>query len=199
MKNILIGLILGTFSIAGAHAGQIALKSGEVLDSKTIKLPETFTIVLTDGTEQTVKTKDVQSIQLQKNPSIKNLIQQNEDPIDPQSLQSALDEFRTLSPFETPKQTFLTWKKYAEDGSIDGMTQCYASYRQDQVKKNLKKIKKKARKEMQHTMQVVDFIAADPIYQGKQAFLEVTWSKGLHSESQVLKFILEKDQWKIIE
>lgn len=198
MKQILSILIVLLLS-AHVWAAQIGLKSGEVIDAKKVDLPDKIAITGVDGKTQTIDTKEIQSIELEKAKTIKPLLKKNSPTLTETEIKNALDEFKELKPFETPKQTFLTWKDHASKGSIDGMVNCYASYRKSDVRKKLRKIRRKERKEMQQSMDLTSFVVADPIYQGKQAFLEVTWTKGLHSESQVLKFILEDQNWKIIE
>lgn len=173
------------------------MKTGEVFDAKSIDVPDEITMTLPDGTQKKVKKSDIQSIHLHRPKQFRT--DEGKRPATEAEIQAAIDEFKVKQPYETPKQTFLTWRAHAEEGDINGMVDCYASFRQSTVKKNLKKIKRKEREEMKQTMQLTSFVAQDPIYQGEKAFMEVTWSKGLYAENQVLKFILEDDQWKIIE
>ena len=79
------------------------------------------------------------------------------------------------------------------------MAACYASFNQKQVLKKLKKISKKDREKMRDTTTRTYFIPAQPLYQGVRATLEVTWTLGLRSDNQLLQFILEKNEWKIVQ
>ncbi|MEZ4820144.1 MAG: hypothetical protein R3A45_09720 [Bdellovibrionota bacterium] len=198
MRTFAFFLSAIVFYATPSWSAQIALQSGEVIDASKIDLPDQISITLEDGSTKKIDTKSIQSIELYQHPSISPLLTP-ETKLTEDEIKNALDEFRQLKPYETPKQTFLTWKEQAGKGSISGMVDCYASYRQSEVRKKLKKINRKKRKEMQQTMNLTSFTVADAVYQNNQAFLEVTWSKGLHSENQVLTFILEGQEWKIIE
>lgn len=177
---------------------QIELQTGEVIEAKKTDLPSALGVTLENGQHQSIQMDEIQSIVIKERPRITPLIKQKTT-LSQEEVKNALDEFRELKPFETPKQTFLTWKQKAEEGSIDGMVECYASFRQKDVRKQLKNIKRKERNEMQNTMRMMSFVASDPLYQENQAYLEVTWTKGLQSENQVLKFVQENQEWKIIE
>lgn len=181
-----------------AKAQHISLKSGEVISFKDINLPETLMIDTLDGQKKEIKLKDIQSFEFQPSTSVKPFLPRQKS-TDQSEVHSALKAFEKRSPFETPKQTFLTWKDHASKGSIDGIASCYTTSRHDKVKKKLRKIKRKQRLAMQEAVNATSFTVGDPLYQGNKAFLEVNWTKGLHSESQVLKLLLEKNQWKIIE
>jgi hypothetical protein len=204
MKQIIsFVLTLAVLSIGPSfhlHAESIALKSGEVLDGDIKELPSKITLKLKDGSTKTISLKDIAQIHIEPLPTFSKLSpKQVQTTITDEKLKEVISEFEPKDPFETPTQTFLTWKAYAEEGDIKGMIDCYASFRQEAVSKELKSIKSKERKAMQASMMVTEFVAGTPIYQGKQAFLEVNWSKGMNSQTQVLKFLLEGTQWKIIE
>src|SRR5262249_40432848 len=101
--------------------------------------------------------------------------------------------------FGTPLLTFEAWKQAAMTGDIDKMVECYASFSQKEVRKQLKQLPKEGREKMQSTTARRQFTPAKPLYQGDRAFLEVTWQNGLQSDTQVLQFVLEKNDWKLIQ
>jgi|GEM_PF-3769813 len=196
--------VVTTLLMLFAHplsAQQMSLKSGEILILKDINLPETIVVKTQSGQTRNIALKDIQSVELSPATSVKHLLNVNTThaQASDQEIKEALQSFETLTPFQTPKQTFLTWKEAAVTGSVENMVACYSKNRQPGVRKNLKKIKRKERIAMKEAANITTFSVGDPLYQGNQAFLEVTWNKGLYSESQVLKFLLENNDWKIIE
>lgn len=103
------------------------------------------------------------------------------------------------SKFTTPLSTFQVWREAAIRGDIDGMAECYVSYRQKDVKKDLKKLPKEDFNKMRVATTQTEFAPAEPIYQGDRASLEINWRLGVNGESQVLQFSLEQNDWKIIQ
>lgn len=79
------------------------------------------------------------------------------------------------------------------------MVSCYAAFRQKDVRKQLKQISKEKWLEMKDTTQQTIFSPNQPMYQGDHATLEVNWTKGLLSDTQLLQFVLEGNDWKIVQ
>ncbi|MCI5073318.1 hypothetical protein MRY82_10335 [bacterium] len=109
------------------------------------------------------------------------------------------DQDMQQGPYVTPKHTFETWRRASVKGDIKAMVKCYAKFRQSQVRRQLKKIPKNKRKEMQEVSKNTLFTLGEVYYQGTQASLEATWNHGLKSDTQVLKFTLEGKDWKLIQ
>lgn len=109
------------------------------------------------------------------------------------------EEDMQKGPYATPKNTFETWRRASVKGDTKKMILCYVSFRQNQIKKQLKKIPRNKRKDMQEASNNTLFSLGKPYYQGDRASLEVTWNHGLRSDTQTLRFMLEKQEWKIVQ
>ncbi len=195
-------------SASQAFAESIALSTGEVIDGNLVEFPKDVTIQLQDGTKKTVPYLNITSI-------YKNLPPQTYTPFlnsDKQANKKTLDEKSSSSelltfandevpgPYSSPIQTFQTWKNAALQDDIDGMSNCYVTSRKGDVKKDLKKLPKKSRDDMKRAMIETIFTPSQPYYQGELAIMEVSWTKGLASQTQTLKFSLEGNkEWKILE
>jgi hypothetical protein len=185
----LVAWLLLAFPI---HAETLRLKSGEVLEG-TIKnfLGGIFTVTTREGPERKIAKEQIASIDYAPFPVDKS-------PKAGGDAQNLLQStVRNDSPFQTPKGAFEAWKAAAIKGDIEGMVRCYASNRQKEKKKELKKLPKEAFENMQEVTARTLFSTAPPVYQGDRAMMEVNWTHGLVGDSQVLQFILEKNEWKL--
>lgn len=201
-----VSFALGAMS-THAQAEVFILKSGKKLEGRIEHFYNgIFTVLRTNGTRKTLGINEIASIEFQKS-SIKpdktplskskpSKVLPSKEP--PKNLLETLTKAQT-SKFGTPLQTFETWRKAAIAGSIKEMVACYVSYRQKQVRKELKKMPKAKLEEMRAATAQTDFFPNEPFYQGDRAALEIHWRKGLHGETQVLQFALEKNDWKIIQ
>ena len=179
-------------------AETFVLKSGEQITGKIMQVVDgVYHVRLTSKEVRTIKAKDLYRIEYatskETTKSKKKALKKQ-----PENFLTSAKP-KNNSPYATPKLTFQKWKQAAEKGDIDGMAKAYASFRQKEVRKQLKKIPKSKRKEMQETTSRTDFIPGDPYYQGDRAVLEVTWRSGAHTDTQSLKFILEGNDWKILQ
>ncbi len=178
-----------------SHAEWIRLKSGEVIEGIVERIAEgDLFIALKDGESRKVGKGEVASIDFgpkKKEP----ILDTNENKTE--HFLNALA--KKDSKYGTPLQTFQAWKAAAVAGNIDQMVDCYASFKQKEIKKELKKIPREKREQMKTTTAQTEFVPTEPYYQGERAVLEVNWQYGLQGDSQTLQFILEKDQWKIIQ
>ena len=209
--NRLIALFLLLVSSL-AFAESIELSTGEVVDGKLIDFPKDVTIELTDGTKKTVPYTGITSIYKKSAPqSFSPFLGKGKDKDingpgekKPELGKVDTDSFSetdaTKGAYGTPTLTFETWKRAAAADDIDGMVNCYAEYKKNDIKKGLKKLNKKTREEMKTAMIETIFTPNQPYYQGDSAMMEVSWSKGLASATQTLKFKLENNKdWKIVE
>lgn len=207
--NRLIPLLL-LFISPLALAESIELSTGEVVDGKLIDFPKDVTIQLTDGTKKTVPYTGITSIYKKSPPqSFSPFLGKDKDADAKGEKKSELgkvdnDSFAetdpSKGPYGTPTLTFETWKKAATNDDLDGMVNCYVAYKKNDIKKGLKKLSKKTREDMKTAMIETIFTPSAPYYQGDSAIMEVSWSKGLASETQTLKFRLENSKdWKIVE
>lgn len=175
------------------------------MDGKVLNLPKEIMIELSDGSKKTVPYTDITSIYKKEIPqSYTPFLNKNKDAKKSPLEKEAADSFAELDtdkgPYGTPSLTFETWRKAAMADDIDGMVNCYAEYRKNDIKKGLKKLNKKTREDMKTAMIETIFTPNQPYYQGDSAIMEVSWSKGLASQTQTLKFKLEKNKdWKIVE
>ena len=70
-------------------------------------------------------------------------------------------------PYATPLATFEKWRAAAISGDVDGMVDCYAAFRQGDMRRKLKKIRGKARRSMQKATAETLFQPGKPFYQGR--------------------------------
>jgi len=201
MKKILmISIVLVTSSV---WAESIELTTGEVFDAKLTDFPKEVSVELPDGTKKKIPYAEISSIYKNIPPqAYKPFLGKNKDDkaIDKVDTAGFEEIDATKGPFGTPVNTFDTWRKAALVDDIDTMANCYAASRKAEVKKELKKIPKKTRQEMKMAMTQTIFNPSTPYYQGEFAMMEVSWTKGLASQTQTLKFILENNKdWKIVE
>lgn len=103
------------------------------------------------------------------------------------------------APYGTPMNTFKTWRQAAIQGDLKEMVKCYASFQQRQKTKELKALSKDDWEKMRAATANTEFLPKAPLYQGDRAFMEVAWNLNLQGDTQTLKFILEKDQWKLLQ
>ena len=178
------------FSPGIAFADTVHLKNGETLAGEVDTLKEgVLNLKLADGGTRSVKRAEIASI----------LFGPPEKPVE-KGNQNFLTTFpKADSPFQTPRATFERWRAAAIRGDIKGMVECYASFKQSDVKKELKKLPKDAFEKMREATAETQFVASDPFYQGDRAIMEVNWTKGLSGDSQSLSFVLEKNDWKIVQ
>lgn len=194
-------------SASQTFAESIALSTGEVIDGNLVEFPKDVTIQLQDGTKKTVPYQSITSIYKNSPPQTYTPFlssdKQHKKTLDDKSSSSELLTFandEVPGPYSSPIQTFQTWKNAALQDDIDGMSNCYISSRKGDVKKDLKKLPKKSRDEMKRAMIETIFTPSQPYYQGELAIMEVSWTKGLASQTQTLKFSLEGNkEWKILE
>ncbi len=150
-----------------------------------------YTVTTRDGPERKIAKEQVLSIDSAPFPvaqpakpsgEVKNLL---------------METVKPSTPFGSPRQTFEIWRAAAVKGDIDLMVKCYASSKQKEKAKELKKIPKETFQKMTEATVETLFSPAEPVYQGDRAMLEVNWTHGLLGDSQVLQFILEKNEWKL--
>lgn len=190
-----------------AFAESIELSTGEVMDGKLIDFPKDVTVELPDGTKKTIPYLGITSIFKTTQPrSYTPFLNKDKDkskkdqPLDKATKDSFDDLDADKGPYGTPSATFETWRKAALNDDISAMADCYVSYRKDDIKKDLKKLSKKTRKDMKNAMIETIFTPTEPYYQGESAIMEVSWSKGPASQTQTLKFSIENGKdWKIVE
>ena len=175
-------------------AETVFLKSGEIVEG-TIRSyqADTLSIAQPNGQIRKIPKAEIVKLEFQKEAPLLKPSQEA-----PKTFLNALPT-KELSKFQTPGQTFQTWRKAAIAGDIDGMVDCFASFRRDTVRKELKAIPKDQREQMKRTTAMTEFAPTEPLYQGDRAVLDVTWRLGLQSDDQVLQFFLEKNDWKIIQ
>lgn len=192
MRTSAILLFLSVSStVAGAET--LFLASGEIVEGTlTAVADNVFSVSQPNGEARKIPRGEILRIEIQKPP-------QETSPTAgiPKNFLNAL--VKEPSKYGTPVQTFQAWRKAAMAGDIDGMVDCYTSFRKDEVRRELKKLPKDARDQMRKTTALTEFTPAEPLYQGDRAALEVTWRIGLQSDSQVLQFSLEKNDWKLIQ
>ena len=184
MKKFGLCLLLGLNAL---HAHTLMLKTGETLQGTLGSADKTqVEWVLESGEKKKVLISDLVAI----------------DFGEAQKVASAPENFLTPAPqgpFSSPLQTFETWKAAALKDDPKVMSECYVKYQQKKILKDLKKISRAKRKEMQETAARTDFSPQKPFYQGDRASLEVVWRVGVNSDSQVLQFVLEDEQWKLVQ
>ncbi|MFH1262172.1 MAG: hypothetical protein V1495_01840 [Pseudomonadota bacterium] len=174
------------------RAETVRLKSGELIEGTVQDFQENIlSMAQPDGKIRKIVRDEIVQIEFQK--PAPPLV--TSPP--PETFLDALP--KTVSKFQTPRQTFLTWRKAATAGDIDSMADCYSAIRKNDVKKELKKLSRDQRDQMRQATATTEFTPAEPFYQGDRAVLEVTWRVGLQSDSQILQFTLEGKDWKIIQ
>jgi hypothetical protein len=191
-RFLLLALAISLPPFAAA-AETLVLTSGEVVEGTLTAVADNiFSVSQPNGETRKIPRAEILRIEVQKSP-------QEHGPTAeiPKNFLNAL--VKEPSKFETPVQTFQTWRKAAMAGDIDGMVGCYASFRRDDVRRDLKKLPKEQREQRRKPTAMTEFTSAEPLYQGDRAALEVTWRIGLQSDSQVLQFALEKTDWKLIQ
>lgn len=107
--------------------------------------------------------------------------------------------YEEQAPFSSPQKTFYQWKDAAMAGDRKAMLACYAGFRQDAVKKELRRLKRKKWNEMKEATARSQFFLNDPLYQGNRAMMEIIWRVDLLSKTQILNFILENGKWKLVQ
>jgi hypothetical protein len=183
---------LSVFLFSQARGESIRLTSGEIVEGTVQSFQENqLSVAQPDGKIRKIPREEIVQIEFQKPKAVTPAIET------PKTFLSALP--KTVSKYQTPTQTFLTWKKAAVAGDVDAMVACYSSFRQGDVRKELKKLSRDQRNEMQKATALTEFVPADPLYQGDRAAMEITWRVGLQSDTQVLQFSLEGNEWKIVQ
>jgi hypothetical protein len=182
---LFLGFLSLLFPSAGAET--LFLKSGERVEGTLQSYQDsTFSVIQPGGETRKISREEVTKIDIQ-----------SEAPGTPMHFLSALP--KATSKYATPSQTFAVWKKAAISGDIDAMVDCYALFRKDDIKRELKRFSREQREQMRKTTAITEFTPAEPLYQGDRAALEVTWRIGLQSDSQVIQFMLDGNDWKIIQ
>ena len=196
----LIALSLLFFS-GLCFAESIELSTGEVIDGKVKNIPSDLVVELSDGTKKKISYSDIESIYKLKPPTtFTPFLEEKKKGLGKENPDTQKFEMDEAGSYASPVGTFLTWKAAALQGDIDKMSDCYVSHRKKEVRKKLRRIPRKKRDEMRKAMLETIFTPMKPFYQGEMAILEVTWTKGLVSQTQTLKFSLEgQDTWKILE
>ncbi len=190
-------------AVVDATAETFRLKSGESFQGTIEHVYRgIYSVSLPDGTKRTLGTNDLVSITFvapEPQPAAGSTPPTpGATPTPPQTnLLSAVTT--PASPFGSPTATFQTWRAAAIGGDIRKIVDCYASFRQKDVRKQLKRLSKKDMDAMRETTAKTEFVPQDPVFQGDRAFLEVSWTLGLQGDNQSLQFILEKDAWKIVQ
>ncbi len=199
----LVAIVAGFFLVpGGVGADVLKLKNGRQIEGRLDHyFDEAFTITEKDGKRRRVSRSQVSSIELGKRQNIsapkKKAAKPKEVSPEPTNFLDSIS--KPDSPYSTPPATFSTWREAAIKGDLKAMVRCYASYRQKDVRKQLKKLSRKKREEMRSATAQTDFFPSEPFFKGERAMLEITWSKGLHGETQVLQFVLEGNDWKILQ
>ena len=162
-----------------------------------------FHFRLEDGTLLTLPLSEVSDIAFHKSTAAAPDNKITTD-VSPQTPDSNINPMPGLSqesagPYATPIATFETWKTAAIAGDLEGMVQAYAKFKQTAMKKDLKRISRSQRKKMQETTAQTQFSYTQPYYQGTNAVMEVLWKLGPHADSQSLQFILEGNDWKLMQ
>ncbi|MFH1017030.1 MAG: hypothetical protein V1798_02465 [Pseudomonadota bacterium] len=168
------------------------LKSGEVLEG-TIKgvADGVYAVTTREGPERKIAKEQILSIDYTPFPVSKSAKPAGATP------NLLTETAKPSSPFATPRLTFEMWKTAAVKGDIDQIVKCYVSSKQKEKAKELKKIPKETFQKMKEVTVETLFSPAEPVYQGDRAMMEVNWTHGLIGESQVLQFVLEKNEWKL--
>lgn len=211
-------IFFNNHNLSSANAATLILKNGKApiigkilnMDGQTVSIENNQgekSQILKDQISQIIFDDRVEP----KNKDNKNSVvkQHNQDLLSQPSAQDKelfeqlfngpTDKDMEQGPYVTPKHTFETWRRASVKGDVKAMVACYAKFRQNQVRKQLKKIPKSKRKEMQDISNNTLFTLGQVYYQGTQASLEATWNYGLKSDTQVLKFVLEGKDWKLIQ
>jgi hypothetical protein len=187
-----IHILVFVFLLAGTSGFSdiIYLKNGKAVEGFVVKLDsQSATVVHEKNQSQIYPRSEIKSIELGSAPP-----KSSAEP-EPNFLSSAKE---ADSPYATPLHTFQAWKRAASSGDIDGMVNCYASFKQKEKKTELKKLSKDVFEKMRTTTLQTDFVPSAPLYQGDRASMVVNWTKGLDGGEQLLQFILEKKDWKIL-
>lgn len=151
-----------------------------------------FSISTPEGKVRKIPKGQVVRIQMQGTPPEKEAKKEI-----PKNFLNALP--KEESKYSTPSRTFEAWREAAEAGNINEMVNCYAEFRKEDVKKTLRKLSRKERAKMRKTTLITEFLPAQPLYKGDRAALEINWRIGLQGDTQVLQFMLEGNDWKIIQ
>lgn len=212
-------IFFNNHDLSSVNAATLVLKNGKApIVGKILSMDEhTVSIENAEGEKSQILKDQISQIVLnddapepkKKDSQAKPILQQNEDLLSQPSAQDKAlfeqlfngptDKDMQQGPYLTPKHTFESWRRASVKGDVKGMVSCYAKFRQNQVRKQLKKIPKNKRKEMQDISNNTLFTLGQVYYQGTQASLEATWNYGLKSDTQVLKFVLEGKDWKLIQ
>jgi hypothetical protein len=203
MKLTYLSLLIGLLSTP-LYAESLSLSSGEVIEGSLIEFPKEIIVLLPDGIKKTYPYNNVTSIYKNQPPASFTPFVSGDKKPKTEPEKTIAQEFPEIDaskgPYASPQVTFMTWKAAAIKGDIDAMADCYASYRKSEIKKEMKKIPKKTREDMRRAMVDTIFSPSDPYFQDSTAIMEVSWTKGLASQNQTLKFALENNKdWKIVE
>ena len=193
------------FSSTLSWGQSLLLKSGEIVEGEIVAAPKTLSIQTPTGEKREVPFSDILSYQKETpkktqetQESDKNVAEDSGIAIPP--VQDLADLEKQDLRFSTPENTFEVWKEAALSGDIKLMTECYVSYLQKDIKKGLKKLSKKVRRDMAKTTAMTNFIPDQASYPSPTtASLDITWNRGEHIQTQTLRFQKEKDQWKLLE
>ncbi len=189
MKRLKLTILL--LMIQGVvFADVVFLKSGELMEGQIVSI-QASSIDFKEGEQiKTVLKSQIDKIQFI---ALSDLDKQ--DPYLPGLEKNKTSQLSKASPVDT----FEKWRQFAIVGDVDGMVSCYASFRQHEIKKELKKLPKSKRKNMLQATAQTQFTTQEPYYQGDRAMLEVNWQSGLYTDTQVLQFVLEDETWKIVQ
>ncbi len=196
--NFFNGLALAlslSFYPAGSFAETIHLKDGKTLKGSIEHVYKGIYTIITPNGPETIGRHEISKIEFPKD--VKNAQPKALPKTSSSTFLSTMEE--SDEPYATPLNTFKTWRKAAIEGSLDKMVTCYASFKQRAKKKELKKLSREAWEKMRAATANTEFLPSAPIYMGDRAFMEVAWTLDLKGDTQTLKFILENDEWKLMQ
>jgi len=193
LRSIVLCIALSTTAVS---AETVFLKTGDTLEGTIQQMTsDQVTLSLPGGSTRKIPKSQISRIEFGSTRSAEK--PSPSPPVTEPNFLSTLT--KPESKYGTPAATFELWKTAAIAGDIDKMVDCYASFQQKEIRKQLKDLPKDAREKMRSTTARTQFTPAKPFYQGDRALLEITWQSGLQSDTQVLQFVLEKNHWKLIQ
>lgn len=100
--------------------------------------------------------------------------------------------------FQTPEQTFETWREAARRLDLETLLACYASGAQSQMRKEISSNSEEGLKSMQKEAEDTDFKVEKIVFEDKRAYLRVSRKRAKAEDIEVINMVKEGPDWKII-
>jgi hypothetical protein len=100
--------------------------------------------------------------------------------------------------FQTPEDTFKTWRQAAERLDLETLVTCYSQPMQSSFRKEISANSAEGLKAMQRETQETEFKIEKIVYEDKKAYLRVVRHRGTAAEIEILNMIKEGTDWKLI-